>query len=192
MSNTYSYVELIRQALDKTTIIAITDPNGIIIDANERFCELSQYTRDELLGQNHRILNSGHHPKKFFEVMWATICSGKNWEGEILNKAKDGSLYWVHTHIVPFLDSSGNIEKYVSIRYDITAKKNNEKKTWSPSEKSKIYPDNVGLVKFDELTKFFNIASAGCTNCGLKWAHVDLKPFACCIRPSCIVHVDVL
>lgn len=126
-SVTYSYVESIRQALDKTAIIAITDPTGVIIEVNDKFCELSKYSREELLGQKHNILNSGHHPARFFEVMWKTILSGKQWEGEILNRAKDGALYWVHTYIIPFLNSSGEIEKFVSIRYDITSRKNAER-----------------------------------------------------------------
>ncbi|HWU44646.1 MAG TPA: PAS domain-containing protein, partial [Bdellovibrio sp.] len=153
MPNTYSYIELIRQALDKTAIIAITDPEGTIIDANDKFCELSKYSREELIGQNHRLLNSGHHPKKFFETMWKTISSGQLWEGEILNKAKDGGQYWVHTYIVPFLDPSGKIEKFVSIRYDVTSRKSAEKNLNSLLDS---YFDGLLIYDLSGMTRWHN------------------------------------
>jgi diguanylate cyclase (GGDEF)-like protein/PAS domain S-box-containing protein len=110
----------IKLALDASTIIAITDHQGIIMSINEKFCELSKYNKEELIGQNHRILNSGHHSKGFFRDMWKTIGSGQIWKGELQNKAKDGSLYWVDTTIVPFLNDKGNPYQYISIRTDIT------------------------------------------------------------------------
>lgn len=116
----------IRQALDESAIVAITDPQGIIKQVNDRFCEISQYNRTELIGKNHRIINSGYHPKAFFKQMWTQILSGEKWEGEIRNRAKDGSYYWVHTHIIPFRDDAGQIQEFVSIRYDVTARKNSE------------------------------------------------------------------
>jgi diguanylate cyclase (GGDEF)-like protein/PAS domain S-box-containing protein len=112
----------IKLALDASTIIAITDHQGIIMSINDKFCELSKYNEEELIGQNHRILNSGHHSKGFFRDMWKTIGSGQIWKGEIQNKAKDGSLYWVDTTIVPFLNEKGKPYQYVSIRSDITQK----------------------------------------------------------------------
>ncbi len=121
-----SYLQLIRQALDASAIVAITDPTGNIIEVNDKFCEISKYSRAELIGKNHRVINSGYHSKEFFSKMWQTILSGQKWEGEIRNRAKDGTYYWVHTHIVPFLNSDGSIKEFVSIRYDITERKATE------------------------------------------------------------------
>lgn len=120
--------ELVNQkfALDQHSIVGIADPDGRITYANDKFCEISQYSRDELLGQDHSMLNSGYHDPSFFREMWAAISSGKVWRGEVCNRDKSGALYWVDTTNVPFMDASGKPYQYVSIRTDITELKRAE------------------------------------------------------------------
>jgi two-component system sensor histidine kinase/response regulator len=110
-------------ALDQHAIVSVTDPAGVILYANAKFCEISGYGLDELLGNNHRIVNSGVHPADFFRDMWETITSGRVWHGAICNRAKNGSLFWVAATIVPILDDAGLPERYVAIRTDISQQK---------------------------------------------------------------------
>jgi PAS domain S-box-containing protein len=122
-------IELLKsyqRAIDVNIISSVTDESGKILYANDKFCEVSKYSREELIGQKHNIVNSGTHHPDFFKQMWETIKQGNSWNGEIKNKAKDGSFYWVDTAILPICTSEGKTIQYLSLRTLITEKKNAE------------------------------------------------------------------
>jgi PAS domain S-box-containing protein len=121
-------IRAILNALNKSVIVSITDPNGNITYANDKFLEVSKYSREELIGENHRILKSGFHSDSFYNMLWSAISRGRVWRGDIKNRAKDGTFYWVDSNISPIFDEFGKIQGYVAIRFLITDKKETEEK----------------------------------------------------------------
>ena len=128
-------IKEIIDALDNSSIVAVTDVHGIITYVNKKFCEISKYSKEELINQNHSILKSGYHPSSFYKNLWLTISNGDVWGGDIKNKAKDGSYYWVRTIITPILDKNGKPDKYIAIRTVVSEEKLAEEKANMKAQK---------------------------------------------------------
>jgi len=146
----------LRRAMDLAAIVVETDANGNITYSNNKFCELSGYNQEELLGQNHRIMNSGAHTKEFFTDLWETVSSGKVWHGDICNKSKSGQLFWLRTTIIPFLDEeTGKPLSYKTIRFDITERKQLETNLQLEKERAEITLSSIadGIIKTDQTGK---------------------------------------
>ncbi len=142
--------EEFRQALDHHSIVATTDQKGTITYVNDRFCQISGYPRGELLGHNHRILNSGYHPNEFFRKMYRQIATGQVWSSEVCNRAKDGALYWVQTTITPFVNEQGKPTRYMAVRTDITESKRAEALILNNTKRMEIAADSaaIGIWEF--------------------------------------------
>lgn len=173
ISRLFRVIDAYQAALDRHVILAVTDRAGRIVHVNSMLCATTGYSEAELLGKSFRIVNSGHHPKEFFANMWRTVSRGEVWHGEICNRAKNGSLYWVDTTIVPLIGQRNRIEAYVSVRYEITKKKAAEAALLEEVERRRkaetllvdvieTVPDGIAAFDPDDRLVLFNQAYKQC------------------------------
>ncbi|MGL5033004.1 MAG: PAS domain S-box protein, partial [Microcystaceae cyanobacterium] len=160
LNQTLQELAVQKAALDEAAIVAITDTKGVMTYVNDRFCQISQYSREELLGQTHRLVKSEHHTPEFFRDLWQTIGKGKVWHGEIKNRKKYGGVYWVDSTIVPFLDAKGKPYQYLAIRFEITQSKQAEEVLRESEERFRIMADSCPVLLWVADTRtlctFFN------------------------------------
>lgn len=178
-----------QQALDKTAIVGITDLKGNIIYVNDKFCKISKYSREELMGKNHNILKSGHHDLAFYKDLWRTIKRGDVWMGQIKNKAKDGSYYWVQTTIVPMLDAEQRPYQYLSFRLDISEQKIAEEQRAESENRLRIVAENFPNGSISLIDKELNIlftAGAGYEAVNFGPGQVTGKPLKDAVSPQTI------
>ena len=153
-------LSLHKAALDQSAIVVITNTEGVITYANDQFLQISQYSIEEVMGKTHKLVNSGYHSQEFFQQMWSTITSGQIWKGEIKNRARDGSCYWVNSTIVPCLDETGKPYQYLAIRFDITKRKESELALKESEERFRLMADNSPVLLWiadrDSLCTFVN------------------------------------
>lgn len=169
LKQTFTELSDFKQALDASAIVAITDHRGIIKHVNDNFCKISGYNREELIGQDHRIVNSGFHDKAFMKDLWHTIATGKVWKGDICNRRKDGNIYWVATTIVPFLNDKGKPYQYVAIRFDRTEGKLIKKELIEKNEQisSLLESINDGFIAVDSELRYTYVNNRTCQMVGL-------------------------
>lgn len=190
-------LETFKRALDEHAIVAVTDRAGVITYVNDRFCEVSKFSREELIGQSHRLIKSDYHAKQFWVDMWRAVVRGDIWRGEVCNRAKDGSLYWVDTTIVPFKDHSGRIARYVAIRAEITQRKLAEAAVEERERQLRTLVNNIPGVAYrrchDASGKIMFISDAVRELTGYSPADFmdrPLRPYSSVIHPDDAVAVD--
>jgi len=175
LQNSLKDISDYKYALDESSILTITDQNGIIKQVNNNFCAITKYEREELIGKEHRLLNSNHHSKEFIRDLWITINNGEVWRGEMKNKAKDGSNFWLDTTIVPFMNKRGKPYQYVAIRSDITKRKELEEeiKQFNLDLQKKVAEKSKEVIEKDQQYRFLlQNMKEGIQVIGFDWKYI--------------------